>query len=231
MNQKDDASPSVLNDDTKDDNQPIKTLTWTHPAIREQVKLGGDTLPKEPLTIRKTRRSKDVQLLGLTIGAPTKLTKDVAQRLIDLIASGKTLTKAAEMVGVNKVTVYRWSDENELFRNALTHARKHHADALVDESMELLEDTSRDIIDGPKGPVINNAQVHRDKARVELRLRLAGIYNPMFAEKKEGNTVNIQVNNSVDAPRQETRAEWLARHQASAPSVQAAPGTPNRDDS
>lgn len=169
----------------------------------------------------KYRRTKLLDCSDIQIGRPGKLNKAIAQALTDKVAAGVTLTQAAKDVGIGLTTVYRWTDENESFRQSLTHARKHHAAALVDQSMALLEDTSRDIIDGPKGPVINNAQVHRDKARVELRLRLAGIYNPMYAQHKDGTTVNVQVNTTVDAPKQESRDEWLMRHRRISASEQS----------
>ncbi len=169
-------------------------------------------------------------MTSIKVGRPSKLTKEITQRIVDSLASGKTLTDTAKLVGIDITTIYRWSDENPTFHQVLTRAHHHQAKALVDQSIELLENTSRDIIDGPKGPVINNAQVHRDKARVELRLRLAGIYNPMYAERKDNNTVNIQVNNTVDAPRQETRAEWLARQAKTAPQLPG-PGTQVLDES
>jgi hypothetical protein len=172
-----------------------------------------DDLQSLPLKYQRTRL---LDLSTIKIGRPTKLNKAIATSIVNGMGNGKTIAEivdglAGEGVDITRTTIYRWIDENPTFRDAVTRARSMQAHSWADDSMSILDDNSNDVLDGPKGPVINNAQVHRDKSRVELRLRLAGMYNPLYAMTKEGGGINIQVNNIIDAPKQETRDEWLAR--------------------
>jgi hypothetical protein len=61
------------------------------------------------------------------------------------------------------------------------------------EILRILDDTSRDVLETPKGPIPNNAATQRDRARAEFRWKILGAFNPVYSETKK-NQVNVQVN-------------------------------------
>jgi hypothetical protein len=55
-------------------------------------------------------------------GRPTKLTADIQERILDAVLEGNYLEVAAQAVGVNKTTLYRWLRKaDELEAKALEH--------------------------------------------------------------------------------------------------------------
>lgn len=206
-------------DDQSDVSQPPVLL---NPPDTLLVQSNGLVASMDELPLAK-RRTRLLDCSGLQLGRPTKLTKEYATRIVDGIGQGQTMrdlvkTMKEEGLDISTTTIYRWIDENQTFREQIASARRLQAHSWADESKEILDSNGNDILYQADGKiVVNNAQVHRDKTRVELRMKLAGMFNPMYKEDRNSNTINVQVNTIVDAPKQETRDEWLARQRQALP--------------
>lgn len=69
-------------------------------------------------------------------GRPTKLTEERQGTITTAIAEGKTITDAARMCGINRVTIYNWLERGESedhgpfkdFFDAIERARGHRGD-------------------------------------------------------------------------------------------------------
>lgn len=57
-------------------------------------------------------------------GRPTKYDKSLCQVAIGYLATGKSVTQLSAHIDVGKATIYRWSDEYEEFRDALTRGQE-----------------------------------------------------------------------------------------------------------
>lgn len=188
------------------ENAPIDSVTGTNSlSILTKTKPGP------------AKRTRLVDVSGITFGDPKcKLTKQFTKSIADWLADGKTLKQWCDQPGYPaRSTVYRWVEENTDLRDIVTRARRAQSHTWADECREIADDTSRDLFEttnnrGLPETRVNNAAPHRDKLRIETRMRLAGIYNPMYAPQSQ-NQIAIQVNTTVNAPRAESREEWTAR--------------------
>lgn len=71
-------------------------------------------------------------------------------RAIEALLSGKTMTAAAEVAGVDRTTLYRWQRTNAPFREALAQAREE-LQATFALRLVAIADTA---IDGLRGGVL-----------------------------------------------------------------------------
>lgn len=61
-------------------------------------------------------------------GRPSKLTPELQERILDAILEGVYMETAAQAVGINKTTLYRWIERGETAeQNALAQAEEHDA--------------------------------------------------------------------------------------------------------
>lgn len=72
------------------------------------------------------------------MGRPSSYTEEIADEICRRITCGETLTAICRHDGMpDRVTVYRWSEANDAFRNRLMRAREAAADAFADEALEV----------------------------------------------------------------------------------------------
>jgi len=101
-----------------------------------------------------------------TAPKPTELTPTLASQICDRIACGETLTAICnEQEMPTLLTVYHWLETNEAFAKELETARRHAADWLADECIELLKN---------KG----NESPEMLRLRIETRQWLCGVLYP-----------------------------------------------------
>lgn len=131
--------------------------------------------------------------------------------IFEKIAGGTPVNEAlAQVKGDGGATrsafnriVLQDSTLNEQYLNAL----KARSLVMQEEILELADDKSGDVIEGPKGALPNNAAVNRSKLQVETRSRLMGAWNTkMFGESKGQTQVNVQVNYAEKLEEARTRA-------------------------
>ena len=114
----------------------------------------------------------------------TSYTEKVATTICERIALGESLRRicADDEAMPAQSTVYKWLKENEAFSEQYAHARTMQAETMVDEILEIADDTSRDTEYGENGPKANSEWISRSKLRVDARLKLM----QQLAPKKYG---------------------------------------------
>lgn len=127
-------------------------------------------------------------------GRPTKFTKEIAERICDLIATTPRgldhICDGTEELPSSR-TVHRWIEQNEEFCRNYLRARELQADLLFDECLSIADDTSNDtkvIAHGENVTEAANTEwISRSKLRVDTRMRMAGKLNP----KKYGDKLEL----------------------------------------
>jgi len=72
-------------------------------------------------------------------------------KVIEALASGASVTKAAEMAGVDRTTIYLWRKDSN-FEAALTSARLEYADTMRARLRELVDDAVKAVRDMLQNP-------------------------------------------------------------------------------
>jgi len=105
-------------------------------------------------------------------GRPTAYSKELADSICDLMASGKGLREIcgnSDMPG--RTTILRWLDADEDFRSQYARARTHLMDFYAEEVLKIAFDESGDILidqDGDKSKAVaNHVKVQRDRLKVD----------------------------------------------------------------
>ncbi len=126
------------------------------------------------------------------MGRPSKYSEDIGDQLCELIStSNKGLVHHCKTLKVSTVSVYRWLEEFEEFRNRYARAREAQADFLADEILEIADEANRDTITITKGgkqvEVENTEWTNRSKLRVDARKWIAAKLRP----KKYGDRIDV----------------------------------------
>jgi hypothetical protein len=81
-------------------------------------------------------------------GRPTKHTQDLADRLCDQLADGKSLRKVCESDEFpSKTTIFNWLRTNESFLDQYTRAKTETADSHVDDLVDGVENIGSPVLD------------------------------------------------------------------------------------
>lgn len=132
------------------------------------------------------------------VGAPPKYNEEIADRIIFLFSTTPlSMEKILAQLKVEygeaaptRVTVWRWQETYEEFRNKLSRARELHGDALFEAAQEESGNVREGLITttGERGgkkvsetKTVDN--VERSKLATHVLLRAAGIYNKKYQEK------------------------------------------------
>jgi hypothetical protein len=75
---------------------------------------------------------------------PTIYTDELAEKICDLLAEGKSMVKACEALGVCRRTVNLWLKKNPEFANMTVEARESYSDDIVDKLIEIAGDETKD---------------------------------------------------------------------------------------
>ena len=113
-------------------------------------------------------------------------TYELSESILELVATGKSMTKACEAHGIKLTTFLYWVDQDYdglIERSA--RARDTGVDALVDECIEIVDETP---------PMDDNGRtdsgfVQHQRLRFDARLRLAAKLN----HKKYGDRIQTDV--------------------------------------
>lgn len=149
-------------------------------------------------------------------GRPSSYTLETAEAICEAIARGKALHRICEAEGMpDPVTVYRWLNENEEFRNRYARARERQADLYAAEIIEIADDSSDDELfvesSDASGAgarrVCNNEFVQRSKLRVDARKWAAA----RLAPKKYGDRVMNEITGADGGPVEINEVQRAAR--------------------
>jgi transposase-like protein len=56
-------------------------------------------------------------------GRPTKYTDDLPDKMLEALASGKSVTQFAAQIGVHRATIYSWAERHPEFSDALSRGQ------------------------------------------------------------------------------------------------------------
>jgi hypothetical protein len=120
-------------------------------------------------------------------GRPSFYTYELAVQICETIAASSKGIKKLSLENDNwptHETLYRWLNEHTEFSDLYARAKQHQVEILIDEILEISDDTSSDISFNHEGqPVINHEHLNRSKLRIDTRKWLAAklaprIYGP-----------------------------------------------------
>lgn len=130
------------------------------------------------------------------VGRPTIRTKALVARILRRMSNGEILSRICREDGMpDRGTVWRWTEEDPEFRDALTRAREACAHALTDEAVEIADDGTNDYVEvetrsGGMKTVLDKEHVDRSKLRVETRKWLAGCVAPKAYGQRTAHEVS-----------------------------------------
>jgi hypothetical protein len=137
------------------------------------------------------------------IGRPSDYSDALADAICERLIMGDSMaTICADEDMPGERTVYTWLAKHEYFRQRYAGAREGQADRMVDEILEIADDTTKDTEYGENGPKPNAEWISRSRLRVEARLKLMALLSP----KKYGKKLALEVKDER-TPRQLTDAE------------------------
>ncbi|WP_020472377.1 terminase small subunit-like protein [Zavarzinella formosa] len=126
------------------------------------------------------------------VGRPTSYTVELGDTICSLLAEGLSLSSiclAEEMPTRSTVLLWvvkgeRGDETYQAFSGSYAHARQSQAHALVDDILDIADDSSGDVKKVRGQEVLNGEYVARSKLRVEARFKLAAQQHPeLFGEK------------------------------------------------
>lgn len=126
-------------------------------------------------------------------GRPTDYTKDMADKICEKIANGRSLRSICAEDGVPPMkTIYRWLEANEEFRHQYARAREKQADYFVEEIIEIADSA-----------VAESAAVSKAKLQIDARKWAAS----KIAPKKYGDKTELDVKSSDGSMRPSVRLD------------------------
>ena len=145
-----------------------KLITQKKPATKKKV------------VSTKTEKAKIIE--------QSKRFKDIIEMIED---QGFSLRKALKINKLSSQTFYKWIDENPELAKQYARGCEKRADALVEEILDIADDTNRDTIrftkDGVEREIPDVEWIQRSKLRVDTRKWLASKLNP----KKYGERIEV----------------------------------------
>lgn len=134
-------------------------------------------------------------------GRPPTHGPEIWDEIIARHSEGETITSICRDEHMPTLgSVSRKAADDNVFGARLTRAKAMFADAIFDEALEIADGTGKDRGEKPKKPdgsidlMAVKADVHRDRLRIDTRMRIAAKANPA----KYADRVNVQHSGSVD---------------------------------
>ncbi len=116
------------------------------------------------------------------IGRPSKYSDELAEKICEKIANGRSLRSICAEDGVPPMkTIYRWLEANEEFRHQYARAREKQADYFAEEIIEIADSAEAE-----------SAAVSKAKLQIDARKWAAS----KIAPKKYGDKQEIDVKSS-----------------------------------
>lgn len=124
-------------------------------------------------------------------GRPSKFTPEVAERILEGLSRGTPLTVICREEGMpTDDTVHRWAREDEAFSADIGRAREAGFDAIALRARQTIRGKTED--EGGE----SSGDVQRDKAIVDLDLKLLSKWSKRYADKVDlnhGGEVGVRV--------------------------------------
>lgn len=126
------------------------------------------------------------------MGRPSDFTKELGDRICAQLAEGmslRTVCNAEDMP--SKTTVFNWLRTNKDFLDQYTRAKEESSDALIEDMLDIADDSSNDymaIVKGGEVQMVENKEVtNRSRLRVDTRKWIASKLKP----KKYGDKMDV----------------------------------------
>ncbi len=116
-------------------------------------------------------------MTSLNKGRPSTYTTELAKEICDTISSSSKGTKTLCKENPHwpsQATLFTWLKNNEDFSEQYAQAKRMQIELLVDEILEIADDSSNDCVINEQGtPVFSNTMVTRAKLQIDTRKWLA----------------------------------------------------------
>ena len=147
------------------------------------------------------------------IGRPSIFTDELARSICEELEAGTTLLELCRRPDMPAVcTVYRWKDENPVFREDVTRARHNQMHTWADECVSISDDGTTDYIvkkgrNGVEYEAVDQEHIQRSRLRVDTRLRLMATVAPHLY----GEQVSVQHSGAVTVQHELSTRERMRR--------------------
>lgn len=140
----------------KSKRDPVSAILGRRPSGRELK----DAL-KVSLPIAKAKRAP------VKIGRPSKYNEDIGQELLGLMANGYTVTEAADVLKIDRGTVYRWAESNPSFASLLARGKAALSEHAFTQAASVPRDLYRRVQSGEviDGPTVAAARLYTDSLK------------------------------------------------------------------
>lgn len=141
------------------------------------------------------------------VGRPTDYTIELAEEICDAIAcSSKGLKPLcnANNHWPDRKNIYQWIKKHPEFRSMYAQAKEHQIEVIVNEILEIADDTSKDTIiktnkDGVEYETCNSEYINRSRLRVDTRKWLAAKLCPrLYGDMAGKNEVSQDAKSLVE---------------------------------
>jgi len=146
----------------KSKRDPINAILGKRPSGKQL----RETL-KEALPMEKAKRR-----VAKVTGRPSKYDDTIGQNVLALMADGLTVTEAADKLGINRSTIYRWSETNPAFASLLARAKFALAEHAFTQAAAVPRELYARVLAGEDipGPAVAAARLYSDSLRWHAEL-------------------------------------------------------------
>lgn len=128
-------------------------------------------------------------------GRPTiytlKLAKDICYKIATTNKGIRQLAKENED-WPHPSTIFKWRLESKEFSDLYIKAKQNQVEVLVDEILEIADDSSNDQIENDNGKIVaNNEYINRSRLRIDTRKWLAAKLSPRLYGEKVFNETDM----------------------------------------
>jgi hypothetical protein len=131
-------------------------------------------------------------------GRPELYSQELADRILDRMACGETLTAICRDEDMpHRATVRRWISRHEGFCEAYTRARELLADVYAEQALDIADDPTGDVMTDAKGiKRVDNENVQRSRLRCDMRRW----YAAKLAPRRYGEKISQEISGPSDGP-------------------------------
>jgi hypothetical protein len=143
-------------------------------------------------------------------GRPSSYTFEIAEEICERLSSGQSLLQICQDEHMPaRVTVYRWAEANEAFRNKFARAREEMAHFHFDHMWEIARDDKGDFFYDEKGnAVADHARLNRHKLQIDvLKFRAMKLLPRIYGDRP-----------TDEAPQQAMIIKWGGTTETAPPS-------------
>jgi hypothetical protein len=156
---------------------PVAAILGKRPSGKQLRETLAETLP-----IMKAKRKAPAK-----IGRPSKYTEETGMEILGLMASGFTVTEAADRLGIDRGTVYRWAERNPSFASILARAKGALAEHAFTQAASIPRELYQRVQAGETidGPTVAAARLYSDSMRWYAEKLNAAAYGPQTKQSIE----------------------------------------------